>query len=331
MFRDLRLAARMLRKHPGFAAIAVVPLALGIGATAAVFSLIQGVLLTPPPYRQPDRLVLIPVAARQAQDSGPTGWAAEQWLDWQRHAASFDAIGAYTWPFNFLVRDQGSQSIEGMYATEYYFRTVGLQPILGRTFLPSEVGPNAAPTIIIGYDLWQRTFNADPSIVGKTLRISRMSTPPTVIGVMPPGVRFLPSPGASKEPNYDVNGLVDFWMPAAPDPKGLKQPFWDVVGRLKDGVRPADAQAELTILAAREAAGDRDLTGSTPVVRSLTAEMNSDGRRVLLPLLGAAGLVLLIACGNTAALLLVRGLQRQQEYAIRIAVGVRRSALVAQV
>ena len=133
-----------------------------------------------------------------------------------------------------------------------------------------------------------------------------------------------------KEPNYDVNGLVDFWLPAAPDPKNLNAAYWDVVGRLKDGVSPADANAELTILTAREAAGDRGLEGFAPVVRDLTAEMNGDGRRVLLPLLGAAALVLLIACGNTAALLLVRGLQRRQEYAIRIALGVRRSTLLAQ-
>ena len=330
MFRDLRVAARMLRKHPGFTAIAVVPLALGIGATAAVFSLIQGVLLTPPPYRQPERLVLVPVAQSEHQNSGHTEWTAAHWTDWRQHAASFDSIAGYSWSFNFLVRNQGSQSIEGMYVTEDYFRVTGLQPILGRTFLPSETAPNAPPTIIIGYNLWQHTLNGDPAIVGKTLRISRMDPSPTVIGVMPPDARFLPTPGASKEPNYDVNGLVDFWMPAAPNPQAMKSAYWGVVGRLKDGVRAADAQAELTVLTARVAAGDRDLDGFAPLVRPLIAEMNGDGQRVLLPLLGAAALVLLIGCGNTAALLLVRGLQRQQEYAIRIAVGVRRSALFAQ-
>src|SRR5207245_2670995 len=143
------------------------------------------------------------------QDPGPTAWAAAQWLDWQQRAASFDSIGAYTWSFNFLVRDQGSQSIEGMYATADYFRVVGMQPILGRTFLPAELRPNAAPTIIIGYDLWQRTFNADPSIVGKPLRISRMNTPPTVIGVMPLGERFLPPPDASRAPHQSRDGVVD--------------------------------------------------------------------------------------------------------------------------
>ena len=148
---------------------------------------------------------------------------------------------------------------------------------------------------------------------------------------MPPNVRFLPSPGASKEPNYDVNAPVDFWMPVAPDPTRLTDPGWNVVGRLRDGVRSRDAQAELVLLVAREAQSDRELGGFTPVVQPLTAEMNQDGRRVLLPLLGAAALVLFIACGNTAALLLVRGLQRQQEYAIRIAVGAARRTLFRQV
>ena len=332
MLSDIRLAARLLLKHPALTAIAVVPLALGIGATAAVFSLIQGVLLTPPPYRQPDRLMLIPSARADGQaSSSARGWAPAQWMEWQRQASTFEAIAAYGWTFNFLIRDQGSESIEGMVVTKDYFRLVGLQPILGRTFLDSEIGPTAPPTIILGYDLWRRTFNGDPNIVGKTVRMSRRDTPPTIVGVMPPNVRFLPSPGASKEPNYDVNAPVDFWMPVAPDPKRLTDPGWNVVGRLKEGVRSRDAQAELVVLVAREAQGDRELAGFTPVVQPLTAEMNQDGRRVLLPLLGAAALVLLIACGNTAALLLVRGLQRQQEYAIRIAVGAARRTLFRQV
>ena len=220
MLSDIRLAARLLLKHPALTAIAVVPLALGIGATAAVFSLIQGVLLTPPPYRQPDRLMLIPSARADGQASssargGPphSGWSG------RRQASTFEAIAAYGWTFNFLIRDQGSESIEGMVVTKDYFRLVGLQPILGRTFLDSGIGPTAPPTIILGYDLWRRTFNGDPNIVGKTIRMSRRDTPPTIVGVMPPNVRFLPSPGASKEPNYDVNAPVDFWMPVAPDPK----------------------------------------------------------------------------------------------------------------
>jgi putative ABC transport system permease protein len=332
MFQDLRVAVRMLLKQPGFSLIAVLTLALGIGATSAVFSLIQGVLLTPPPYRQPQRLVLIPSARTDGRPMArPRGWAAAQWMEWQEQAKSFEAIAAYAWSFNFLVSADGSESLEGMRVTKDYFRVVGLEPVLGRTFLESETGTTPAQVIILGYDLWRRKFNSDPDIIGKTIRMSRRETPPTVIGVMPPGVRFLPSPTEAQEPNYNVNAAVDFWLPATPDPARLKQPQWDVVGRLQSGATLHQARAELTILAARQAQADRDFEGVTPQVQSLTAELNRDGRRILLPLLGAAALVLLIACGNAAALLLVRGLQRQQEYAVRSALGVGRVALFRQV
>jgi putative ABC transport system permease protein len=151
---------------------------------------------------------------------------------------------------------------------------------------------------------------------------------------MPPGVRFLPAPGAAKEPNYNVNAQMDFWVPAAPNPanpESLKQPFWNVVGRLQSGTTLDAAQAELAVITARQAQADRDFAGVTARTQSLTNEMNRDGRRILLPLLGAAALVLLIACGNVAALLLVRGLQRQQEYAVRCALGAGRGALFRQV
>ena len=148
---------------------------------------------------------------------------------------------------------------------------------------------------------------------------------------MPPGVRFLPSPGVAAEPNYDVNAPVDFWMPAIPDPSRLKQAGWDVVGRLSPGATPSQAQSELSVLATQEAHAERDFEGLGPRLIPLTVEMNRDGSRILLPLLGAAALVLLIACGNVAALLLVRGLQRQQEYAVRSALGIGRLALFRQV
>src|SRR5450432_4707084 len=132
MLRDVRFGLRMLLKQPGFTVIAVLTLALGIGATAAVFSLIQGVLLTPPPYQDPQRLVLIPsVRASGDRAASPRLWPSAQWMDWQKEAASFEAIAAYGWSFNFLVDDQGSQSLEGMVVTRDYFRLVRLQPILG--------------------------------------------------------------------------------------------------------------------------------------------------------------------------------------------------------
>jgi putative ABC transport system permease protein len=332
MWQDVRFAIRMLLKQPGFSLMAVMTLALGIGATSAVFSLIQGVLLTPPPYRHPQQLVLVPTARTdgQKQDS-PRGWPAQQWLEWQKEAKSLQGIAAYDWTFNFLIRNEGSESIEGMAVTKDYFQVTGLQPVMGRSFEESDIGQGPVKVILLGYEFWKRTFNGDRNIIGKTVHISRWEVPPTVIGVMQPGVRFLPSPGASKEPNYNVNALVDFWIPASPDPKYLKDPFWNIVARLRDGAGLLQAQGELTVLAAREAQSEHAFDGITPQLESLTSEMNLDGRRILFPLLGAAALVLLIGCGNAAALLLVRGLQRQQEYAVRSAMGMGRIALLRQV
>src|SRR5258705_10594633 len=153
--QDLRCGVRMLLKQPGFTLIAVLTLALGIGATSAVFSLIQGVLLTPPPYHQPEQLVLIATARTDGQQTPrPPDWAAAQWMEWQKDAKSFDAIAAYRWSFNFLVAEDGSESLEGMWVTKDYFRVTGLQPVLGRTFLDSDIGTNTPPVIILGHDLW---------------------------------------------------------------------------------------------------------------------------------------------------------------------------------
>jgi len=333
VLHDLRFAVRMLLKRPGFTVLAALTLAVGIGATAAVFSLVEGVLLTPPPYRDPDRLVIVPsVRVDSQQVERIEGMPAIHWMDWQQQATSFESIAAHAWTFNFRVDNAGSESIEGMVVTPEYFRVVGVQPMLGRAFTAEDAKPGQpSTTIILGHEYWQRRFNGDPAIVGKTIRMSRRDTPPTIIGVMPPGVRFLPSPGASQEPNYDVDATVDFLIPGSPNPQRLKFSMWDVVGRLKPGVTPAQAQAELSLLVARQAKDDHDLEGRSPRVEPLVGEMNRDGRRILLPLFGAAALVLLIACGNTAALLLVRGLQRQQEYAVRTALGVGRMALFRQV
>lgn len=332
MLRELRFAIRMLLKQPGFSSIAILTLALGIGATSAVFSLIQGVLLTPPPYKKPEHLVLLPAARTDGQRmDGPRGWAAQQWTEWQKETKSFEGIAAYEWAFNFLIRGDGSQSMQGMFVTRGYMPVMGLKTIAGRQFEDSDFSLGPTKAILLGYEFWQRAFNGDPQIIGKTVRISRWDVPPTVIGVMQPGVRFLPSPGAAKEPNYNVNATVDFWAPAMPDPKQMKDAYWDVVARVHQGTPPQQAQKELAVLAAREGRAEPQFEGFTPQLRPLIEEMNRDGRRILIPLLGAAALVLLIGCGNTAALLLVRGLQRQQEYAVRSALGMGRVALLRQV
>src|SRR5882724_2196172 len=329
--QDFKYSIRSLVKARSFTLISALTLALGIGATAAVFSLVQGVLLTPPPYEHPERLVLIPPVKIENQERVMTrGWSAEQWMEWQKETKSFEAIAAYQWTFNFLVLQDGSESLEGMVITKDYFSTVGLRPVLGRTFVDAEDGKTPSPTIILGYDLWKRKFGGDPEIVGKTVRLSR-DNPRTVIGVMPPGIRFLPSAGASQEPNYNVNALVDFWIPVFVNPERLKNPSWDIVARLKPKTGVSEAQSELRVLTAREAQSDHNSEGITAQVQPLKEFLNSDGQRILLPLFGAAALVLLIACGNAAALLLVRGLQRQQEYAVRCALGAGRITLFRQV
>ena len=163
MKRDLRFAIRMLLKQPGFSLIAILTLALGIGVTSAVFSLIQGVLLTPPPYKKPQQLVLVQSARTDGQkEANPRGWPSQQWLEWQKQAKSFAGIAGYYWQFNFLIRNDGSQSIQGMAVARDYLQIMGLRPVMGRGFAEQDFGQGPVKVILLGYEFWQRTFNGDP-------------------------------------------------------------------------------------------------------------------------------------------------------------------------
>ena len=186
MLRDVRFGIRMLFRRPGFSWIVVLTLALGIGATSAVFSLIEGVLLTPPPYREPDRLVLVsPARTDGDQTLRALDWAAAQWLEWQDEARSFEAIAAYLWTFNFWVSEEGSESLQGMLVSQDYFEAIGLEPAIGRTFTDADTQAGAAPVIILGYNLWRRRFAGDPDVLGQTVRLSRRDTPQLVaLGVI---------------------------------------------------------------------------------------------------------------------------------------------------
>jgi putative ABC transport system permease protein len=213
---EIRFAFRNLLLNPRFAVLAVITLAIGIGATSAMFSLIEGALLSTP-YARPERIVLV---SPQRTDGRP--YNAEctvgQWMEWRQATKSFEEWALYGWTFNYLILPEGSESAGGMWVTKNYFKVLGLKPALGREFMDAEFGRgNAGPrAIILGYDLWQRRFQGDRSILGKTVRISRME-PLEVVGVMPAGVRFLPDSSNASEPNYDMNARVDYWLPVAPD------------------------------------------------------------------------------------------------------------------
>jgi putative ABC transport system permease protein len=324
---------RVLRREPGFALHAILILAVGIGATAAVFSLIQGALLESPPYADAGELVVI---GTRSTESGPSftndAWAPAQWEEWEAAAETLESVAAYAWTFNFLVLEDGSRSQEGMWVSPSYFDTMGVVPEVGRAFVAADAADNSG--IILGYDLWQSVFRGDPAIVGETVRLSRMA-PRTVLGVMPPGLRFLPTPGAASEPNYDLNAKVDFWLPIAllqdASAQLRNQPRWNVVARLSDGATPSDAERELAVITARQSETIPAFADVTARVDSLRSVLNASGERILLPLLAAAALVLLISCSNAAALLLVRGLQRQHEYGVRSAIGAGRANLFNQV
>ena len=331
MMDDVRHAFRQLRLHPAFAIVAVSTLAVGIGAAAAMFGLIQGVLLSPPPYAQPDRLVLVTPVRVDGQPYTRVPTTA-QWLAW-RKARSLEQVALYRWTFNFLVRGDGSRSLGGMQVSPNWFDVVGVKPLLGRTFTASETSrPGVGPTaIILGYDLWQREFGGDPDIVGKPVSLSRMPAALPVVGVMPPGLRFLPDPGAAAEPNYDVDAKVDFFLGVTPDETQPERGAANLIARLAPDATAAQAHAELAAMSAGIAAADRRLAGVSAAASPVRSVLNREGERLLVPLFGAVGLLFLIACANVSGLLVARGLQRQSEYATRAAIGAGRARLFRQV
>ena len=315
---DLRYAFRQLRKSPGFTLVAVLTLALGIGANTAIFSVINAVLLRPLPYPQPDRIVTL-YESTAAQPEISISWP--NFLDWKKEATVFEelAVGRRE-SFNLSgVEGRDPERVSGFVVTADFFKVIGLSPQIGRAFSEAEDKAGGERLAVISDALWQRAFNRDPSVLGRSINLHNQLY--TVLGVMPPQMT---SPSG-----------VDVWLPLLRRvPSGWMRgmhPGLYAWGRLKPGVTVAQAQTQMaTIAAGLERRYRADNDGITARVTSLLDSQVGPYRKNLGLLFGAVGLVLLIACANLANLLAVRGAARAREFAVRAALGASRAQLMRQ-